>query len=126
MKPSISMVIPALNEEGNLERTIQDMLAILDHRFSSYELIVINDGSADGTKAIADQLAQTHGNIRVVHHEQNMGLGYTLREGYGLATKDYLIWSAGDRGMKSESFSYAFSPSIHSDSNQSIFQDLII
>lgn len=102
------MIIPALNEEGDLEKTVQEMLSILNGRFSSYELIIINDGSTDETRAIADRLARNHENIRVIHHEQNKGLGYTLREGYSLAAKDYTVWSAGDRGMKSESFAAMF------------------
>ncbi len=101
MKPSISIIIPALNEEASLKKTIQDTLAVLDGRFSSYEMIIINDGSSDQTASIADQISLLNRNVRVIHHGRNMGLGYSVREGYDLVTKDYTVWNPGDGGMKS-------------------------
>src|SRR3990167_5097543 len=56
IKPSLSVVIPAFNEEENLEWVVQDTLSVLDHRFSSSEIIVVNDGSSDQTSFIANRL----------------------------------------------------------------------
>jgi len=108
MKPSISVVITALNEEGDLASSVEDMLAILDEHFSSFEIIIINDGSTDCTPQIADRFASANPHVQVIHHQKNMGLGYSIREGYDLATKDYVMWRSGDRGMKQESFSSMF------------------
>ncbi|MBI4372554.1 MAG: glycosyltransferase family 2 protein [Candidatus Omnitrophica bacterium] len=108
MKPSMSVVITALNEEGDLTSSVEAMLAILDDRFSSFEIIIINDGSTDRTPQIADRFSSENPHIRVVHHQKNMGLGYSIREGYDLATKDYVIWRSGDQGMRQESFDSMF------------------
>ena len=103
MKPSLSIVTTAYNEEGDLETSVKTVLDCLDNRFSSSEILIINDGSRDSTGTIADQLAAKHPEIRVIHHPQNQGLGHTLREGYALAAKDYVIWVAGDNGCVGES-----------------------
>ncbi len=108
MKPSISIVIPAYNEEHNLERTVQDTLSVLDSRFGSYEIIIINDGSTDQTPKVAGRIATANPNVRFVNREKNMGLGYTVRQGYDLASKEYTIWNPGDGGMKKESFDSMF------------------
>ncbi len=108
MKPSVSIVIPAFNEEENLEVTVREALSLLNDRFSSYEILIINDGSADRTASVASQIAKLNPNIRFVNREKNMGLGYTVRQGYELATKEYTIWVPGDGGMKKESLDSIF------------------
>lgn len=108
MKPSISIVIPAFNEEKNLETTVQETLSVLDNRFSSYEIIIINDGSTDQTAKVASRIASSNPNIKFVNRDKNMGLGYTVRQGYELATKDFTVWNPGDGGMKKESFDSMF------------------
>ena len=108
MKPSISVIVPALNEEGNLESTIHDILLSLGRGFSSYELLLINDGSTDRTAIIADGLASENSNIKVIHHATNQGLGYSLREGFQRASKEYVMWYPGDNGMQQPSLAVMF------------------
>lgn len=98
MKPSLSIVIPALNEEDRLQATVEMLSGILVQFFDDYELLIIDDGSRDQTGAIADQLAKSDRRIRVVHHERNLGLGYSYREGIRLAVKDFVWWIPGDGG----------------------------
>lgn len=98
MKPTLSVIVPALNEEEALARTVNMLLRVAAGLFDDYELIVINDGSTDGTAAIADRLAADHAQVRAVHHVENKGLGYSYREGIGLATKEYVCWIPGDCG----------------------------
>ena len=73
--PSLTVVIPALNEEGNVETGVSDILTALGDRFYSYEILIFDDGSTDATGAIADRLAAQNQNIKVIHHEKNRGLG---------------------------------------------------
>ncbi len=108
MNPSISVIIPAFNEEQNLETTVKEMLSVLDHRFGSYEIIIINDGSTDKTAQVASRIASSNLNVKFMNRAKNMGLGYTVREGYDLAAKDYTVWNPGDGGMKKESFDAMF------------------
>ncbi len=105
---SITFVVPALNEEGSLAGAVSDFLLAVNGRFSSYEIILIDDGSTDQTGAIADQIAAKNPLVKVIHHACNMGIGFSLREGYGLATKDYVIWGPSDRGLTVESFTTMF------------------
>lgn len=103
MKQSISIIIAALNEEGNLAAAVNATLTALGDRFSSYELLIIDDGSTDATGTIADRLAIANPNIKVVHNGRNMGLGYSFRRGIELATKEYIGWFPGDNDMDGKS-----------------------
>lgn len=52
---------------------------------------------------VMEKISRVNPNIRVIHHQTNQGLGASVREGYELASKDYVIWSAGDGGMSVDS-----------------------
>jgi NAD(P)-dependent dehydrogenase (short-subunit alcohol dehydrogenase family) len=78
---TVSVLVPALNEEVGLEATVERLTRALNITMEDYELLVVNDGSSDRTGAIAERLAETHENIRVIHHERPLGLGYSYREG---------------------------------------------
>ena len=81
MTNSISIILPALNEEGNIEAAIQDIQLYFHSREEKYEIIVINDGSTDSTGEIADRLVKENGSVRVIHHPINKGYGSALNEG---------------------------------------------
>jgi glycosyltransferase involved in cell wall biosynthesis len=99
MNPSISVIIPALNEENNIEPTVQEVLATIDDRFGSYELLIFDDGSTDNTGTIADALAAKYRGVKVIHNEHNMGLGYNYRKGIELAQNDYVVMFPGDNEL---------------------------
>ena len=61
-----------------------------------YEVIIVNDGSADATAQIADELARTYPHVRVVHHAKNCGYGGALQTGFRSATKDLIFYTDGD------------------------------
>jgi len=61
-----------------------------------YEVIIVNDGSTDATAQIADELARTYPNVRVVHHAKNCGYGGALQTGFRSATKDLIFYTDGD------------------------------
>ena len=95
--PSLSIIITAMNEEGNLEPAVKMTLDIVRPRFDDYELIIINDGSRDKTGEIADTLvAADPAHILVHHNETNKGLDYSYRKGVELASKQYVGWVAGN------------------------------
>ena len=102
--PSISIVIPAYNEQGNLEASVQSAIRGLENRFSSYEIIVVNDGSTDSTGQIADRLAASNSNIKAIHHPVNKGMGKSLSTGFKAATKEYVGSYPGDNGLEIESW----------------------
>jgi glycosyltransferase involved in cell wall biosynthesis len=105
---SITVVVPAFNEEGNLADTIREITPLLERQFQDYEILIVNDGSSDRTGPIADELAARNPRIRVVHNPKNMGLGYNYKKGVALAVKDYVIMIPGDNEITGDSFEGMF------------------
>ncbi len=107
-KPSLSVVMTARNEEGNLRAGVETVLASLQGLFGSSEVLIINDGSTDGTGALADQLAGQHECIRVVHHPTSQGFAPSYRHGVSLARLDYVALVTGDNEMTPRAVRTAF------------------
>ncbi len=93
---SISVFFPCHNEEANVERVTQQALAVLPAISDDYEVIIVNDGSQDRTREIADRLAGENPHIRAVHHEVNRGYGGALQSGFRAATKKLVFYTDGD------------------------------
>lgn len=94
--PSISVFFPAYNDEGSIALMVNKALALLPQFTSDYEVIVVNDGSSDGTARVLDELARSTPNVRVIHHPKNRGYGGALRTGFLNATKDLVFYTDGD------------------------------
>ena len=90
----ISVVIPAYNEEGIITRTLAETCAVL--RDYSYEIIVVDDGSHDGTAAEARAFARDHSEVQVVRVEDNGGKGAALRRGAKVAQGDLIAFLDAD------------------------------
>ena len=71
-------------------------LTVLSENVRDFEIILVNDGSTDGTTETADQLAEAHSTVRVVHHDRNLGYGAALQSGFRAAMKDYVFYTDGD------------------------------
>jgi glycosyltransferase involved in cell wall biosynthesis len=96
--PELSYFFPAHNEEANLEGLVEEALATLPGLAVTFEIVAVDDGSRDGTPAIADRLAADHpGLVRVVHHPMNLGYGAALRSGFRAARFDLVAFTDGDR-----------------------------
>ncbi len=93
---SLSVVVTAMNEIGNLEPTVKNILAAAGPRIPDVEVIIVDDGSTDGTSELADAMARADGRIVVHHNGQNRGLAYSYRKGISLSTKRYTSWVAGN------------------------------
>jgi glycosyltransferase involved in cell wall biosynthesis len=92
----LSVVLPAFNEEENIEAVVRKCVAFLDTRVPTYELLVVNDGSRDRTGEILNRLAAELPCLRPVHHPQNRGYGSALRSGFDAATKRFVFYMDGD------------------------------
>jgi NAD(P)-dependent dehydrogenase (short-subunit alcohol dehydrogenase family) len=101
---SVSVFIPALNEEQNLKPTVARLIEALTVTVEDYEIIIIDDGSSDGTGAVADSLAAENAAVRVLHNSRNMGLGYCFMEGYREARKNFFVYIPGDNTWPYRSF----------------------
>jgi glycosyltransferase involved in cell wall biosynthesis len=94
----LSYFFPAHNEEANLAGLVEEALAVLPALADTFEIIIVNDGSRDGTQAIADELTASHpGVVRAVHHAVNRGYGAALRSGFGAARHELVAFTDGDR-----------------------------
>lgn len=84
---SLSIAMPAFNEEKLLKKTVRYVLEILKSKKIIYEIIIVNDGSTDNTKRICDNLAKKNKNIIVIHHRKNLGLSSVFISALKRATK---------------------------------------
>jgi glycosyltransferase involved in cell wall biosynthesis len=99
--PALSYFFPAHNEAENVEALVDEALIALPTLAERFEIICVDDGSTDGTGAIADRLVAEHPDIvRVVHHPVNRGYGGALRSGFGAATHDLVAFTDGDRQFR--------------------------
>ncbi len=94
---SLSIVVPALNEEENFKQASESMLADLGTAGIDWEIIIVDDGSTDATGKMADELARKMGpRVKVIHHAKPMGIGASIRDGVKAAAKDAVTWLPGD------------------------------
>jgi len=96
MARSISVFFPAYNDGGTIASMVISALLTLRQLTDDYEVIVVNDGSADYTPQVLDELAEMYEQVRVIHHEQNKGYGGALRTGFSSATKELIFYTDGD------------------------------
>jgi glycosyltransferase involved in cell wall biosynthesis len=94
---SISAVLPAYNEEALIGATAAAMAAVLAELVDDYEVIVVNDGSRDRTRAVVEALSATNPRIRCVSHPVNRGYGAALKTGFSAATKELIFMTDGDK-----------------------------
>lgn len=93
---TLSVIIPAFNEEGNLAEAVRTVLRAIGERFEDFELLVFDDHSTDKTGDIAEALAAKNSRIRVIHNPRNMGFGYNYTRGVQLAQMQHVAMFPGD------------------------------
>lgn len=93
---SLSVIVPGLNEEGNIRPSIEELIEALRGVVLDWEVILIDDGSTDRTGEIAEELAGWDKKIRVIHHDRPRGIGYSFQEGVRVAEKTVVTWVPAD------------------------------
>ncbi|UCC22953.1 MAG: glycosyltransferase family 2 protein [Planctomycetota bacterium] len=93
---SVSVFFPCYNEQDNVARVVEQALAVLKKLNADFEVIIVDDGSSDATGRIADEISQSDGRIKVVHHPTNLGYGAALQSGFKAATKEFVFYTDGD------------------------------
>lgn len=96
MSCRLSIVLPALNEEASLERTIRSCIRFLHEQKIPAEIIIVDDGSTDRTGATADALSQECPEVRSLHHPSNRGYGVALRTGFEAAQGEAVLFMDAD------------------------------
>ena len=93
--PTLSIVVPAYNEEPSLTRCIERVLQI-EGPDLSLEILIVDDGSTDRTASRAAELSARHPQVHLVRHERNQGKGAALRTGFERATGDFVAVQDAD------------------------------
>lgn len=95
----ISVIMPVYNEEGSIKVSIKEVSDFLSNnrgRLGNYEIIIVDDGSSDHTVGAVKSLNKTIRNLRLVKHQNNMGVGAALRTGLKAARGDLIITTDSD------------------------------
>ena len=100
----LSVVVPCYNEEQRLPRTIEQVERYLDGKKVEYELILVDDGSGDGTRQVMDAAVDRHHGVRVEALPQNRGKGRALAVGVAAAKGDEILVTDADLSTPIEEF----------------------
>jgi glycosyltransferase involved in cell wall biosynthesis len=92
----VSIVLPCHNEEANVAAAVRMAVLAGTMNALAYEVIVVDDGSRDGTYAVATRLAAGDPHVRVVHHEANRGYGAALRTGIAASRQPWILLTDAD------------------------------
>lgn len=96
-EPELSIVLPAFNEEGNIARAVESAFAGASKIPLTCEVVVVNDGSRDGTANILAGLQEVHGaRLQVIDHAVNLGYGVALRDGFRASRGRLVFYTDSD------------------------------
>ena len=94
--PELSLIVPLYNEASCLEHNVSQMLFFLEASATSYEIVLVNDGSTDNTGAICNRLATDHPAVRAISSAVNRGKGWAVKTGMLKAQGVYEIFTDAD------------------------------
>ena len=98
---SISVFLPALNEQENIRSCVLSVKKFILKKFKSYEIIVVSSGSTDNTEEIVRELSKKDQCIKLIRGKDR-GYGLALRAGFAASTKDLIFYTDGDNQFKIE------------------------
>lgn len=93
---SVSVFFPCYNEGDSIEGLVVKAVEILRGVSEDFEVIVVDDGSSDSTREVSDRLADDIEEVKVIHHETNLGYGSALQSGFRAASKELVFYTDGD------------------------------
>jgi dolichol-phosphate mannosyltransferase len=102
---ALSFVLPAYNEEDFIEDTLSTLEALIKNKNLPYEIVVVDDGSLDGTLAKATRYAKRNGHVKVVSYSKNIGKGHAVKTGFIEATGDIIVFADSDMEIDLETIS---------------------
>jgi glycosyltransferase involved in cell wall biosynthesis len=99
MNQTITVFIPAFNEMDNLASSVEILLAKMDELGVKTEILIVDDGSRDGSAQRADELACQQDRVRCAHHARNLGIGMSFRSAVALAHGEWMIFIPADLAL---------------------------
>lgn len=94
--PSLTIAIPVYNEAGSIEQVMSDAFAAAKNLASDFEILVVDDGSTDGTGAILDRLTKKNPHIKLIRHPKNQGFSGAIKSCYKNATRKLVFLLPAD------------------------------
>lgn len=95
-KPTISVFFPCYNDKGTIGILVSKSIKLLKPLAKKFEVIVIDDGSTDGSRELLTKLKQKHSQLKLVFHSRNKGYGGALRSGFKTAANELVFYTDGD------------------------------
>ncbi|HEY4332307.1 MAG TPA: glycosyltransferase family 2 protein [Ilumatobacteraceae bacterium] len=92
----VSAMFPCYNDAATIGGLVDDVHEVLLPLVDELEVIVVNDGSSDGSREVLDDLASSRSWLRVIHHERNRGYGGALISGFNAARFEWIFYTDGD------------------------------
>lgn len=93
---SISVFFPAYNDAGSIGQLVRSAAALLPKLTEDFEVVVVDDGSSDGTGELLESLQKDYKFLKVIHHEVNRGYGAALISGFTNCSRDFIFYTDGD------------------------------
>lgn len=100
----LSIIVPAYNEEKRLPKSLETMIGFFRGKHISFEIIVVNDGSTDNSRAIVRKYGEKYKEIVLVDYQENMGKGYAVNQGVLNGTGDLILFSDADLSTPIEEY----------------------
>ncbi len=94
--PEISIFFPFWNEEKNIEKVIKNAIPVAKKIAQKWEIVMVDDGSSDSTKKIAENLVKEEKHLRLISHRPNRGYGASLKEGFKNSKFNIIVFNDGD------------------------------
>lgn len=98
--PSLSVFVPAYNEEANISLLIEDALTYLPKVAKKFEVIIVDDGSHDQTREIVSTYSKQYPVVRLISHSKNQGYGATIKTGLKAARYEWTFFTDSDRQFR--------------------------
>lgn len=95
----LSVMFPALNEERNLRAAVMSVIEVARELDIALDVIIVDDGSTDGTAAVIEELGREFPFVRSITHEQNLGIGESFRHALAAASGDKFTGFASDNNV---------------------------
>ena len=105
---SLSIVVPAYNEAANIAGTLTNITGALATLPIRHEILVVDDGSSDGTGAIVAEFARRFPAVKLLTNDRNRGFGWTYRRGVENAALDNIVMVHGDNAWSAETLRSLF------------------
>ncbi len=92
----LTCFFPCFNDARTITGLVKKAASAAERNAPDFEVLVVDDGSSDGSREILRALAREHAYLRVIFHEKNLGYGAALRSGFRHASKEFIFYTDGD------------------------------